>query len=348
MDFTLLRLLLALAVVFAHYGFMTDVSPWWAHGLSATVAVQAFFVVSGWIVTASCEASSSNAAFFVRRMARLYPLYAAVVIVQAFVVLCLQGWPRDAWGEVIRYLAANLGFANFAQPSLLGFLEGARVDAINPSLWTMKVEVAYYACVPLMVMLGRRHGTRALAGVFVASTLFYCFVGPVSAELAKQLPGQLRFFVAGMLGRLLMQGAWNPKRLNPWVIGAIGAAGLALAQRFDSGYTLAALQPFFVLALVVAGGALLPAIHDAPDISFGVYLLHAPLIQFTHQTGWLRPGAGGLASVLALTAMLALAAHYLIERPAIRFGARWSRRISGRRRSPAFPPASTTTQEANL
>jgi peptidoglycan/LPS O-acetylase OafA/YrhL len=344
MDFTLLRLLLALSVVFAHYAALTGAGPaWLAWGLSSTVAVQAFFVVSGWIVTASCEASSSNAAFLVRRLARLYPLYAAVVVAQTVAVLALQGWGGNAGEELVRYLAANLGFANFLKPTLLGFLDGAKVEAINPSLWTMKVEVAFYLSVPLLVMLNRRFGVRALVALFVASTLFVLWAEPLSAELAKQLPGQLRFFVAGMLGRVLMQGvrgqgAREGNRLDRGLLAAAGIAGLMLAQHFDRSHAAAALQPLFVLAAVTAAAVLLPAWRRMPDISFGVYLLHAPLIQFNHQLGWFAPGTPALAAVLALTLLLALAASFLIERPAIRAGARWSQRFSDRGRSSAPSP----------
>ncbi len=328
MEFTLLRLLLATAVVFAHYGALTGVVPGGLHGISSTVAVQAFFVVSGWIVTASFESSSNAIAFFVRRLGRLYPLYAAVVIAQALVVLAIMPPGGNAASELAHYLGANLAFANFLKPTLLGFLDGARVEALNPSLWTMKVEVAFYLCVPVMVMSTRRFGTGAMVALFIASTLYFHAVEPVSAELAKQLPGQLRFFAAGMLGRLIFTGARQPQCWNKPLLTAIGIGGLLLAQRFDGVVAFATFQPIFVAAFVVAGAVLLPAASKAPDISFGVYLLHAPVIQFTHQTGLLTPGGGGLAAVLAITLALAIAACYLIERPAVRASGRLSRRLS--------------------
>lgn len=334
MDFTLLRLLLATAVVFAHYAALTGVMPGGLHGISSTVAVQAFFVVSGWIVTASFESSSSTFAFFVRRLGRLYPLYAAVVIAQALVVLALMPPSGHAAGELAHYLGANLALANFLKPTLLGFLDGARVEAINPSLWTMKVEVAFYLCVPVMVILTRRFGIGAMVALFIVSTLFFHAVEPVSAELAKQLPGQLRFFAAGMLGRLMFAGTRQPQYWNKPLLLGVGVAGLLLAQHCDGVVAFATFQPIFVAAFVVAGAVLLPAAANAPDISFGVYLLHAPVIQFTHQTGLLTPGGTGLAAALAITVALAIAACYLIERPAVRASGRLSRRLSTARGAP--------------
>ena len=63
-----------------------------------------------------------------------------------------------------------------------------------------------------------------------------------------------------------------------------------------------------------------------PDLSFGVYLLHAPLTQVAHALGVLPPTAAGLAGVIATTLALALLAHVSIERPAVAAAARWSRR----------------------
>lgn len=328
MDFTLLRLLLALAVVFTHFHAITGTSIEWVPALSATVAVQGFFVVSGWIVTASCESSTGHGGFFVRRLARLYPLYAVVVIAQALCVAALVGYPVNASGELLRYLTANLAFANFLKPTLLGFLDGAAVPAINPSLWTLKIEVLFYLAVPLLVTLNRRFGVWALLGLFAASTLYFCAVESTSAELAKQLPGQLRFFVAGMAGRLLLVGDRAPQRVNGLLLAVVGIAGWLLAQRFDSSIAMAAFQPVFVLAFVTAAGLLLPRMAGAPDISYGVYLLHAPLIQIGLYTGWLPAGSQGLLAILLVTLALATAACYVIERPAIRAGGRWSRRLS--------------------
>ncbi len=328
MDFTLLRLLLALSVVFVHFHHLTGVAVDWAPGLSSTVAVQGFFVVSGWIVTASCESSSGNGAFFVRRLARLYPLYAVVVIAQAFGVCVLMGFPDNAAGALLRYLAANLAFANFLEPSLLGFLDRAAVPAINPSLWTLKIEVLFYLTVPALVILQRRFGLKALLGLFAASTLFFYVVEPLSPELAKQLPGQLRFFIAGMVCRLLLVRGHAPRRWDSAVLAVVGLGGLALAQRFDSSLAMAALQPVFVTAFVAAAGALLPRPAGAPDISFGVYLVHAPLIQFALYAGWLPAGTLGMIWVLAITLTVSAASYYFIERPAIRAGGRWSKRLS--------------------
>jgi len=327
MDFTILRLVLASDVVFAHYRELTGGSVWWAHGFSSTVAVQAFFVISGWIVTASYEASSSTYAFFVRRMARLYPLYALVVLAQAFGVLLAVSPSSVSYGEFIKYLMANLAFANFLMPTFSGFLDGAPVTAINPALWTLKIEVMFYLSIPVWVMLSRRYGKWGLLGMFTASSLFYYATAPISAELAKQLPGQLRFFVIGMMCKYLITNTQLIKTIPRLAWPILAIAGLKAAQIFENNFPAAVLQPIFVAVFVLAIAAISPRLKNFPDISFGIYLLHSPLIQFSHQAGWLPADSEGLIVISIITIALSILASYLIEQPAIRAGHQISQRI---------------------
>jgi peptidoglycan/LPS O-acetylase OafA/YrhL len=344
-DFTLLRLLLASDVVLAHYRELTGFGQWWSHGFSSTVAVQAFFVISGWIVTASYESSSNVAGFFVRRIARLYPLYAVVVIAQALATFIIMQAPAGSFGEIAHYLATNLSFANFLQPSLLGFLDHARVHAINPALWTLKIEVMFYASVPLLVALTRRYPREGLLAMFAASTAFYYLVEPLSGELAKQLPGQLRFFVAGMICRQLLTKTSYIQDLPKIGCWLLALTGLLAAQFSDGNYALAVFQPVFVALFVVAAVRLSPRFKN--DFSFGVYLVHAPVIQFLHQygVGLLEPGPIGLMMVLLITALLAFAGSYAIEQPAIRWGHRLSQHLSARRNA-RFKSAVESLHEA--
>lgn len=332
MDFTLLRLILASDVIVAHYRELTGFHPWWLIGFSSTVAVQAFFVISGWIVTASYESSSNATGFFVRRMARLYPLYAVVVLLQAVGAIILMHAPDGTVTEVLHYLALNLTFANFAKPSLLGFLDTAKNHAINPALWTLKVEVMFYLSVPLLVMLKRRYQFKALCGIFIASTIFYYITQPISAEVAKQLPGQLRFFVVGMMCKHLIEKTVYVQNLSKFSCFTLGVFGLTTAQYFDTNKSFGMLQPFFVAALVVGFTRISPKFKRFPDISFGVYLIHSPIIQFFHDygNGLLEPGNYGIFITIFAVAVLSILAAYMIEQPAIRWGQKISRRLTGR------------------
>lgn len=333
-DFNALRLLLALSVALAHHRLITGDAVEGLRAVSSLVAVQAFFVVSGWIVTASYRATQGRpgalAAFYVRRGARLVPLYAVVVLAQALAVVALVGWRPGDGAELWRYLISNLGFLNFLQPDLLGFPGNPRMPAINPSLWTLKIELMFYASVPLWAALARRHAAWALAGLFVASTLYAQALQPLSPELAKQLPGQLRFFAIGMAcERLFGAGAVLARHRGAVLVA--GLAGFVAAQALDQNVPLLALQPLAVAAFVCAAALWLPSLRRAPDLSYGVYLIHAPVMQFGLHLGGFAPGLAGLATALGVTLLLSLLACHAVERPAIEAGRRLSQRLSAAR-----------------
>ena len=64
----------------------------------------------------------------------------------------------------------------------------------------------------------------------------------------------------------------------------------------------------------------MPAVPIRTDISYGVYLLHGPVIQFSLILGLFHDSTVGLLTTLAVVIVLALLAERLIERPGIDFG----------------------------
>jgi len=343
-DFALLRLALATSVIFAHFSAIFRAPT--GVGLSAVVPVQAFFVVSGWVVGASFAGSASISAFWVRRAARLYPLYAALVVCQAM-ACALITVPPNARRELVQYLAYNLAFANFLKPTLFGFFADAPVKAINPSLWTLKVEVAYYITVPLIIWSMRRFGRSVIVLLFLASTAFAYHFPATTSEAGRQFPGQLRFFLVGI-------GCWGAQahiprleaRYRPLLLAALGAIGFIAAHRLEKVVALTALQPFWVGLFVLGAANVLPRLGRIPDISYGVYLLHAPIAQFGRYLGLIDSTRWGLVQLLVLTFAAALAGCLLIELPAIALGRRVSASLSAARGTKFFRSAAAHTHRS--
>ncbi|MET0386199.1 MAG: acyltransferase [Polyangiales bacterium] len=337
-HFLWLRIVLAGSVVLAHFAAISGDERHGPQLMSSTVAVQAFFVISGWIVPASAERSATTLGFWVRRFARLYPLY--------FVVVCAQGLCGLVFGEpaahpareLLRYIAVNAVFANFLQPSLFGLFADAPVHAFNPSLWTLKIEVMFYLVAPLFVLCYRAQRTRALIALGVGSVALYYLARLRSEEFARQLPGQLRFFVAGFIcWRLstLQVGVHQDARRTRWMLVPLALLGVVLAHKLENLPWWGFLQPVAVAVFVYGLAHSLPEPRRMPDISYGLYILHAPLIQLGFLLGWWSTHAykSGLALAFAMTAALAALSWYGLEQPAIALARRVSQRID--RRSPA-------------
>jgi peptidoglycan/LPS O-acetylase OafA/YrhL len=146
----------------------------------------------------SLERQADLPSYAVKRFFRIYPLYFIAITLQTifFSLHLKRGFP-DLFSDIIRYYGANLCFLNFLMPSIGNVLDGLRVGAINGSLWTLKIEVAFYVLVPFLLQLRKRVGPWILILAFAASCVYSIFLPSVT--WSQQLPGRLRFFVLGIL-----------------------------------------------------------------------------------------------------------------------------------------------------
>ena len=168
----------------------------------ADAAVDCFFVVSGFLIAGSYERCHGLWSFYVRRVFRLYPMYLCVVLIQTVIMLALL--PGGPFSE-LRVDAALSGseccfWRISCNTTSAACLSGLHNPGINPSLWTLKIEIGFYLIVPLIFVATRRWGWLVLVvdlrrlGWLQPSSL--CTLATM--RLAKQLPGQLQFFVVGM------------------------------------------------------------------------------------------------------------------------------------------------------
>ena len=111
--FDLIRLVLATAVFAYHAVALTALDPFGplesGLAVAAELSIQGFFIVSGALVAGSLARSKTVANYTGKRIRRLYPAYATVILIPAAISLVLTG---NAAG-VARYVGANLVFLNF-------------------------------------------------------------------------------------------------------------------------------------------------------------------------------------------------------------------------------------------
>ena len=293
----------------------------------AQLSIQGFFVVSGALVYGSLLRSSSLGTYAEKRVRRLYPAYAVIVLVPALFALFKTG----ALGDVMRYLGANLVFLNFLEPTLPGLFQMHAEPAVNGSLWTLKIEVMFYLVLPLLSWILLKSG-RAVAltilaiyvGAEVWRTAFeYLAFKPfeqgeaantLMLQLARQLPGQMSFFISGIvlwMRREEVKTHWHAAGLlgallvvtSYWgVFEPVRAAGLAL----------------LIGAVAYAPG---PKLNTAKygDVSYGVYITHFPIIQALVAAGLFQfnPIIGAITALLLVT-LSSFILWRVIERPLLR------------------------------
>ena len=211
--FDFLRLVFAGTVFVYHLVVLAELDPTgdWEAALArlAELAIQGFFVISGALVFGSWERSGSVGDYAGKRVRRLYPAYAVIIFLPALIALALGG----PFGEIADYVAANLVLANFLAPTLPGLFDGQRFEAVNGALWTLKIEVMFYIALivlgPMLVWLRRRNAgwlIAALLALYIAGEVWRTVFEHMAltegrglwAMIARQLPGQLAFFVSGI------------------------------------------------------------------------------------------------------------------------------------------------------
>lgn len=313
-NFDLLRFLFAGTVVLVHAHVLSghpDLRMLSAL-LSSEVAVRGFFVVSGILVFMSHENSSSLLSYANKRLRRIYPAYFAAVMLGAVFLAPLSSVaPGEYFSlEWVKYVLANLAFMNFVHPTLPGVFSDNIFREINGALWTLKIEVMFYAVIPLIVFACRRFGRLwILAGIYAASALYTSILTGLAEStgsqiyfiLARQLPGQFTYFVAGALIYYYLDVF--EKHLLKFLVPAVC---VLIAHKF---YPLPALEPLALATVVAFFGFFLYAGNFGKhgDFSYGIYILHFPILQILIHMGFFERSpyfALAVACVLVLGAAL--------------------------------------------
>lgn len=317
----------------------------------AELSIQGFFIISGALVYGSWTRSRGLADYAGKRIRRLYPAYAVIILAPALISLVLSFGDPGAWQQIGRYLGANLLFLNFLEPTLPGLFETHRVPAVNGALWTLKIEVMFYIAIPVLAWglskLGRFWWLGI--GIIVLTSLAWreaalALDHRFSEHLARQLPGQMMYFAAGMT----MWKLWSIVRKYAGVLVIVGVAALTAS------YSVPQMETLRILGLfgVIAGFAFVtgPALNAARwgDVSYGVYIVHFPVVQGLVAAGLFD--SVGLGLGVAVSAAIVFPISYLlwwwVEKPALRRDSHY-RRVSEERAEewPNTTPSNWTPHE---
>ena len=207
-NLDIVRYYLSFAVLFAHFAELTGTTNFFP--TSSYTAVGGFFMLSGFLVFYSYLRSKSLKQYFLRRARRILPPYMAIVLLCAVVgafVTNMSAGDYFTSSQFWQYLGANLTFANFLQPALPGVFTGQVYEAVNGSLWTMKIEVLLYLSIPISAwLLSRYNKAWTLVVIYVLSYIYKVYMGHLYIEsgdmiyriMQRQVGGQLLFFYSGV------------------------------------------------------------------------------------------------------------------------------------------------------
>ncbi len=330
-NFNLIRLIAALAVLVTHSFAIATGDPkieplrGWLGMTLGDFAVDAFFITSGFLVTASLARRQSGLEFVCARALRIYPALLVMLGLTVFVVgPALSRLPlADYFSQWVtfKYLAkcATLVFGiEYFLPGL--FEANPYKAAVNGSLWSMPWELRMYILLLVMWVVAKRAETdrprfwnRAIVLVFVLSAIAHLTTHFLVSETVHELRLMFMFFTGAafyVLRRHIV--------LSPVLAGAaIIALGLGLLHReaFFLAYIVTIAYLLLWIAYIPSG--CIRRFNRLGDYSYGTYIYAFPVQQVT---ATLLPGVSVLTMVFAsgaITLALAVASWHLIERRAL-------------------------------
>jgi peptidoglycan/LPS O-acetylase OafA/YrhL len=348
-----LRGLAALSVLVFHCWLYTMVVPDAGRHVSGIPFVYSnlrlglvlFFVLSGFLlygpwVRAALEQRSAPrvASYFKRRALRVLPAY-YLALIGAIVLL----WPHGGSTGVRLPESADLWTFFALVPN---YFEGPLMS-LNPPVWTLIVEISFYAVLPLLGWIALRLRPERFSqamfplALLVGGIAFNAWLTDHRAEapvqLGKLLPAMLPYFAIGMLAAVLAHGR-RPSRRAGWLL--IGGGALVVYANVRWKLYAVGTKDVVILrdAIAAAGFASIVVGCAAPQlrrvigsrplaalgaISYAIYLWHVPLLLWLRAEGLLPSSTlGALLVVLPPTLAISTASWLLVERPAIALGRR--------------------------
>lgn len=334
-NFDFLRFLMATLVLFYHsYPLLLGAGGHWVTGLERAasfgggMAVDFFFVISGFLVTQSWVRTPAAVPFLRKRILRIYPAFIGVSLFCALVVGPLGA--ANVWDYVhhfhpVGFLAYMLLLVGPYLPPV--FLTLPFAGQVDGSFWTLRYE---FECYLLVLALGlleptvRRVGVTLLLGIALLLTLLAALGhGAPLPDREWHLIGNpshwLRLILCFLSGMAFYQ--FRDRIRYPPLPLALALGGVILGAAFGNWQTL---------ALATCGTYLLfwVAFYPIPrlsrfarhgDFSYGIYLYGYPIQQLLilYYAPHLNPLKLFCLAFLITLGLAALSWH-LIEAPALR------------------------------
>lgn len=344
-HFTVLRMVAATTVLVDHSYRLVGRKPPLTDLIGfadlGTLAVDVFFIISGYLLLSSWASRPEPLLFAVKRFLRIVPALAVAVVGTALVIgPLLTTLPVGEYlraGRTWRYILWNLVLYR-PQYTLPGVFTGQPLSAVNGSIWTLCYEVSLYLLVPLLGLLLLRR-RRVLGGLVVVglAALPWDHLPPAIPGLEGLNSGILAVFARYFLAGALLF-AFRDRVPRRWWLAtaALLALGLSLGHPWAP-WVSDVVLPYVVVYAAQVDVPLLGRLCRRRDLSYGMYVWAFPVQQsiLCVAGGTLRPSVL-CAIALPATASFAVLSWHLVEAPAMRL----KRLLSGLEAGPGRPIAS--------
>jgi len=344
-NFDLIRLLAAIQVMVLHVGAhlhvqYSDATNSFLQLIKFFPGVPVFFTISGFLILWSYERNKNQfVKFYYNRILRIYPALLACL----FLTLCLLlsfgiiNMHQLLSKDIVLWLLAQATFFQFYTPDIL---RSFGVGTPNGSLWTISLELQFYAIIPvlyylffqptrvriqylmLIFVMGISIGVYVWASalpeeellskcmsVFVLPYLYNFIFGMIIykywAHFKNMIEGKGWYWLAFYLLYSLVFSSWAQLYTpdywpNLWGFGA----NLILA--------------IMVISIAYTATSYSNKLLKGRDFSYGIYIYHMLVVNVFVQLGYLG-SYEYLLLTFGLTLILAMCSWFLVERLALKW-----------------------------
>lgn len=299
-SFDAIRLVLASLVVLEHAYYMPfngyEYEPLFIFSRGqtdfGTLAVNFFFVVSGFLITRSWLLTKRPTRYFQKRIARICPGFFAASIVTIIIAAAASGDLLEFFSAFrARVTALQILSLNRSGP----FLPTGIVDG---TLWTIKYEFDCYLLIALLGVCGILTRAAAMA-VFATFALCYALQGlgylvipPIDHGIAALLvsnpvlwPRLFSYFFAGAAFYL-----WRAAIPKSGMLTVAALVAVMLGLRYGAAEPILILAGTYFIFWIALSTSAVPRLRGKRvDLSYGIYLFAFPIQQLL--TGWFSRSA---------------------------------------------------------
>lgn len=279
-----MRIVFVMTILIAHFIELFSIQsfqPYMVY-INGRLALDGFFIISGFLIAKSYENSASLKNYISRRLRRLLPGYITVILLCAIFLFFLSTNTMSNYflnGQFWRYLAANLTFQNYLEPCLPGVFESQKICVVNGALWTIKIEEAFYLSLPILYWLSKKMRFNfyiIIIITYIASIAYFnFFMAHDNYRIAKQLPGAFAFFASGILmyKKFDLLFDWKHYIIAPCLF-------LFIMEQYI--FNTQILKPITYGVMVFYLAYTLQFLNNFGkygDFTYGIYIYHFPVIQ---------------------------------------------------------------------